>query len=800
MFDKKINIFLLGRSLSDKFQTDSKNFQIVGKYHSSSFSSLSTPPLNLTDSELSLKTLDTKKRFFHSFFNSDSNILLMDLLDEIFDVAITSTGGSFTLHSTCNVQAAIGGELHDILSKSRWPMWCKGIRRLFNLIDENKYLGFVFINKIFLKNDGSSKIEKINATLEKMYSYIEKEFPKKAIMISLPNNLAIVNDLDKSKYSYALERQEAFINIVEETISPVKIKSVDVALERIISNELNFQNGLLLVEKELIKLEPFQSQPFKVDELWITAHSNRSWLWRLNWFSFIPYLIAYHARTNKDEALDLARDLISEWIELHLFGKDVPLHEFIWHDHGTALRIEQCVFLFFYIKGNVHDWELKKENSNFLYKIVRILYLHGFYLEEDSFYSKHTNHGLEQSRVLLFISQTIKNKLISQRWRNISIGRISSELEYSFTSEGVHVENSPGYHIFVFKVFLSILSEYSSTVLGDLNEKFLGFSNKSLEFISRIIRPDALLPILGDTEHITTTDGYANLFKNSMAYSYFKYATTKGKVGFPPTQVNKVYPQSGYAIFRDDWHTHEEINNTIHIIIKSGCLSQYHHQQDEGNILLYAYGTDWLIDSGLYNYNHKDTIRRYMRSRYAHNVPIISGSKYRDEFEHRTNNWKIVDFNEGNSEPYVSMHINVLKDTMTSSANEFSDEVSHLREVSFDKANRVMKVSDKIYCPDGDSKRVDFLWHVPIDKKITNKDGLVEINDKNGTCLTLTIISKARSSINVYKGGDSKTYCSYTSARANSYEDSQVIVISFYVKLDISVDFIFSFHDQYVEH
>ena len=84
-----------------------------------------------------------------------------------------------------------------------------------------------------------------------MYSYIEKEFPKKAIMISLPNNLAIVNDLDKSKYSYALERQEAFINIVEETISPVKIKSVDVALERIISNELNFQNGLLLVEKRI---------------------------------------------------------------------------------------------------------------------------------------------------------------------------------------------------------------------------------------------------------------------------------------------------------------------------------------------------------------------------------------------------------------------------------------------------------------------------------------------------------------------------------------------------------------------
>ncbi len=45
------------------------------------------------------------------------------------------------------------------------------------------------------------------------------------------------------------------------------------------------------------------------------------------------------------------------------------------------------------------------------------------------------------------------------------------------------------------------------------------------------------------------------------------------------------------------------------------------------NVLVHAYGEDWLIDSGLYNHNRRDPIRIYMRSARAHNVPFVAGAK-----------------------------------------------------------------------------------------------------------------------------------------------------------------------------
>src|SRR5690606_34093799 len=79
---------------------------------------------------------------------------------------------------------------------------------------------------------------------------------------------------------------------------------------------------------------------------------------------------------------------------------------------------------------------------------------------------------------------------------------------------------------------------------------------------------------------------------------------------------------SGYAIYRSSWGPGA---NQTHVIMKSGFLSKYHRQDDDLNILIYAYGEDWLIDSGLYNHNQKDPIRIYMRSIKAHNVPYIPG-------------------------------------------------------------------------------------------------------------------------------------------------------------------------------
>src|SRR5690606_20662359 len=121
-------------------------------------------------------------------------------------------------------------------------------------------------------------------------------------------------------------------------------------------------------------------------------------------------------------------------------------------------------------------------------------------------------------------------------------------------------------------------------------------------------------------------------------------------------------------------------DKAFHLIVKAGCSSRYHHQQDEGHINLYAGGEDWLIDSGLYNYISVDPIRRYMRSRSAHNVPLISHAGYSDNFEHRLKAWKITDFDESQFKPFVEMRFEVMP------------PVIHERRVDFDIGEKVVTV------------------------------------------------------------------------------------------------------------
>ncbi|MCK7575312.1 MAG: heparinase II/III-family protein [Chromatiales bacterium] len=264
--------------------------------------------------------------------------------------------------------------------------------------------------------------------------------------------------------------------------------------------------------------------------------------------------------------------------------------------------------------------------------------VHGEWLAKDGFYSEHTSHGLEQARVLLLHRLVFEGE-VAREWQAVAQRRVNSELNFSFTSEGVHVENSPAYRIFVFKVFLGIIKDYPDEVLGNLAvvRSILG---QSLEFHHPYPAPGRqAAACIGDTEQLPTSDVYQDRFGRTLEYQHFLYAQTQGRQGQMPLVLNRIYPKSGYAIFRDLMANKERYKQAFHLIAKIGCSSRYHHQQDEGHISLYAGGEDWLIDSGLYNHINKDPVRKYMRGRPGHNVPLISHTHYHKDFNHRLQAW-----------------------------------------------------------------------------------------------------------------------------------------------------------------
>lgn len=536
-------------------------------------------------------------------------------------------------------------------------------------------------------------------------------------------------------------------------------------LVQVLSSTVNQKHGQGLVEARRLELAPFMPVEFVGWGDWEqNPFNNRSWQWRLNWLSFLPQLFAYHSASKNDMALNLARDGVQSWLDSYLLTDMTCSFEFIWHDHATALRAEQLVFFVYYVLLYAPEWG--DNNAYFVAYMQHSLFVHGEWLAKDSFYSHNTNHGLEQARVLLLLG-TVFDGGQALEWQRIALQRIGSELSFSFTVEGVHVENSPAYHIFVFKVFMGIFEDYSADVLGDLAERFERFSAKALSYITHILRPDGLLPPIGDTEQLSTSDAYRKIFGGTPEYQNLLYALSLGKQGVRPTTVNRVYPESGYAIFRDLWPSVNNYRKAFHLIVKAGCSSRYHHQEDEGHVCLYAGGEDWLIDSGLYNYINADPVRKYMRGRVGHNVPLISHAKYDKAFEHRLRAWEITDYSESRPTPFVTMRLAVLQ------------PVVHVRRVLLDATARVVEVEDIITADDCQKRNVTLQWHMPKDKKITIESDNVVVTSRKGSRLRIMFEGDTPDKLAVFKGCSGDRVFSCISYKANQLEPSQLLRVFF---------------------
>lgn len=520
--------------------------------------------------------------------------------------------------------------------------------------------------------------------------------------------------------------------------APASIESREIIEDKyrfILENNHNQTNGAELVKGQLV-LRSFKATPIDNWNLWERdPFKNRTWQWLLHSFSFIDQVIAYHYLSGDDAVLDCIKEAIESW-ENRYFGLSGVNFEFIWHDHATALRAENFLHLVYYLQNYASKWAEK--NIDFIIKTEYMIFCLGVKLAEDDFYTEHTNHGLEQVRVLLLLGIYFH----CDDWLVIAENRLLSEIKFSFTDEGVHKENSPAYHQFVFKVFLGILQDYPQDSLVGVKQHFTKIAPKALQFLTHIIRPDNNLPIIGDTELKPTTDGYRSYFRGResssvLLYQEFEYSLSQGKRGRKPRERIKVYPKSGYAIYRDCWHPSNTFLETVHLIFKAGCLSRYHHQQDENHFVLYAYGEDWLIDSGLYKYANTDPVRAYMRSRKGHNVPIISDSGYLDsDFNHRVNSWSL------------SSNLKDYDYYLIEGKNTVLQTVEHTRELRFPRKQGgnlfKLQVVDRVKGLDEILRSVCFLWHIPIDKNISVKDNQIKIESiKTNKVLMMTVTEAA---------------------------------------------------------
>lgn len=297
-------------------------------------------------------------------------------------------------------------------------------------------------------------------------------------------------------------------------------------------------------------------------------------------------ILAYEA-TQDLKYFDKAEEIINSWIE-HIRTDNE--NKMIWYDHTTANRT-QVLIHYLYIA-----YQLNRKINITLFK--NLLMKHAEVLSNDGIY-KHNNHGLMMDRSLMILGYVLEDNSLLLKGKT----RAVNTFWYSFSSQGIHLENSPQYHSMVLRMYNEIESYLNkkNDSLGDHIPKYLTISKA---YIPVITKPDQRLPSIGDSSN--TKQGRRKIYRN--LYDV--------EAGISIMQYEKPY--------------------VLYTTFIAGYSSMVHKHKDDLSITLNYRLKDFLVDPGKYSYTSNET-RKYITSKEAHSSFYLKGQDYTINNDNRYN-------------------------------------------------------------------------------------------------------------------------------------------------------------------
>jgi heparan-sulfate lyase len=235
-------------------------------------------------------------------------------------------------------------------------------------------------------------------------------------------------------------------------------------------------------------------------------------------------------------------------------------------------------------------------------------------------YSQDGNHLLGE------LSEVFRNGINFPEFKNSSdwikdaLTMLPERMEANVYPDGMNTELVFSYHGMYVSLFSSAWMLFNEYGYGDsLPDFFYPRLKKMAEIAAYHVFPDFSMVQYGD--------GWKNndatwLFRrpvNDFAPNlpWLSFMKTRGTSGTPPDRLSAAFPMSGFYTFRSEWNS-----NAIFMPIKNAGGGQWHSQIDNGTFDLYAYGRNFMIDSGAYVYGSDEgqyiDLRNWFRSTKAH--------------------------------------------------------------------------------------------------------------------------------------------------------------------------------------
>ncbi|XAS65968.1 heparinase II/III family protein [Micrococcaceae bacterium Sec5.7] len=319
---------------------------------------------------------------------------------------------------------------------------------------------------------------------------------------------------------------------------------------------------------------------------------------------------------------DSAVSIIRTWAATYADGKQLPAASH--HDETTAQRLIQLTALLLEL-----DVLVSEEDYRWL---VELALDTARLLDSEKFHSTGNNHGMFQDLALLYFSvlcESIPNE-DRQSFFETSTRRLHSYFSSSFTPDGVHVENTPTYHLMVARHVHAVL-EILSQISHEHADFYRALLEDAAEYATHALMPNGMYPPISDTtQQFETSAARQNIFGSDE----FVYAASAGKHGTRPSSKTLVLPDSGYAIYRSSWGD----PHATFAFFSAAYNANYHKHSDDLSFFLRSAGVDLLCEAGAYGYDYKDPLTKFAYSSYAHNCLVVDGISLprTDKFSHLT--------------------------------------------------------------------------------------------------------------------------------------------------------------------
>lgn len=347
------------------------------------------------------------------------------------------------------------------------------------------------------------------------------------------------------------------------------------------------------LNNKIVPFPGFNSTSFN-DKIWTVKKSekygNSYTLYLHSLRVTVELMLAYEA-TKEIEYFNKAEEIINSWIKHSQTDDDNPM---IWYDHTTANRT-QALIHYLYLADELNR-DIDEE------KWISLLKKHSEIMSNDEIY-KFNNHGLMMDRSLMILGYILDDKSSITKGKS----RAVNTFWYSFSSQGIHLENSPQYHTMVVRMYNEI-EAYLNKKDDSLGEHVVNYLKLAKEYIPLVTKPNQRLSSIGDSgsDKQPREKQYKNIYDREAGISILQY---KDPTPFFVTFI------AGYS-------------------------SRVHKHKDDLSITLNYKEKDFFVDPGKYSYTRNKT-RTYITSPSAHSTFYLQDFNYNIHLENRYNR-KIV--------------------------------------------------------------------------------------------------------------------------------------------------------------